>query len=186
MLEVELKYALTNAPTFGDKFASLGARKQATLVEEDQYFNAPDRDFGSTDEALRLRKVGSANILTYKGPKKELSSKTRTEIEVMLAEGDDNAKRCAELLSHAGFRPTRVVRKTRTKYEWDHQGFPVTASIDDVDGLGQFIELEILVSEPDMGRARDVLLKLADSFGLAHQERRSYLEMLLSKNHGER
>src|SRR5439155_141896 len=66
-----------------------GAQPVAAHVETDHYYNAPDRDFGRTDEALRLRRIADENCLTYKGPRHPGPTKTRTEIELPLKTGDD-------------------------------------------------------------------------------------------------
>ena len=76
-------------------------------------FNAPDRDFAQTDEALRIRRVGSFNFLTYKGPKQDRQTKTRTEIEVALAPGPEAAEAMSQLVTRLGYRPVAVVAKTR-------------------------------------------------------------------------
>src|SRR5207253_9991521 len=62
------------------------------LDEADHYFNAPDRDFGKTDEAFRLRRVGEQNRITYKGAKQGGPAKTRTEIEIGLEPGKHAAE----------------------------------------------------------------------------------------------
>ena len=54
-------------------------------VEADHYHNAPDRDFAHTGEAFRLRRVGPASCLTYKGPRQDSAVKVRPEIEVPLS-----------------------------------------------------------------------------------------------------
>ena len=57
MLEVELKAALLpeQADVLPNVLAALHFAEQAAVQETDIYFNAPDRDFRKTDEALRLR-----------------------------------------------------------------------------------------------------------------------------------
>jgi adenylate cyclase, class 2 len=80
MLEVEMKFADVDFSRLEKQLREAGARAKAELDESDQYFNAPDRDFARTDEALRLRRIGSLNLVTYKGPKRDAQTKTRTEI----------------------------------------------------------------------------------------------------------
>ena len=93
MLEVEMKYAEADFRAVRAGLALWKARPQRSRRETDRYFNAPDRDFARTDEALRLRQAGRLNILTYKGPKLDALSKTRSEIEAPLAEGSRAAER---------------------------------------------------------------------------------------------
>ncbi len=144
MLEVEMKFPDADFALIEQRLAEQNARPLKTLREEDHYFNAPDRDFARTDEALRLRRVGSSNFVTYKGPKRDLQTKTRTEIEVALAPGDQAADDFIQLLTHLGYQPVYVVRKSRRVYNLECAGFPLEICLDDVEGLGRFVELEIL------------------------------------------
>ena len=180
MLEVEMKFPVVDFSTFRDRLASAGVQDPAAHHEEDHYFNAPDRDFARTDEALRLRRIGAANRVTYKGPKQDAQTKTRTEIEVPIADGDQAANDFIDLLTHLGYRPVAVVRKKRHTYRLEVDGFPLEVCLDEVEELGRFAELEILAPPERLEAARAVLLKTAARFGLAASERRSYLELLLA------
>ena len=51
MVEVEIKYHAPADEHFEQKLQALGASFVTQRQECDQYFNAPDRDFGKTDEA---------------------------------------------------------------------------------------------------------------------------------------
>src|SRR5712692_513012 len=123
MLEVEMKFPVAGFAVLERRLAEWGARGDAPRQDADHYFNAPDRDFARTDEALRLRRIGPANFVTYKGPKRDAQTKTRTEVEVPLAEGDRAAHDFASILTHLRYRPTAVVRKRRTIYHLQRQGF---------------------------------------------------------------
>ncbi len=181
MLEVELKFPTADLGALERRLQEMDARCKATLREEDHYHNAPDRDFAKTDEAFRLRRIGSANFVTYKGPKRDTQTKTRSEIEVPLAEGDEAAAGFLQVLKHLGYRPTAVVRKHRRIYELKREPYTCEVCLDEVDDVGSFVELEIIAPEAELAQARDVLLKLAAELGLSGSERRSYLEMLLTK-----
>src|SRR5712692_1927574 len=113
MVEVEQKFRGVDFTALEQRLRALGAVEGERRSEADHYFNAPDRDFARTDEALRIRRVGTANLVTYKGPKRDLHTKTRTEIEVPLSDGYETADEFARLLVHLGYRPVAVVRKDR-------------------------------------------------------------------------
>ena len=179
MLEVEMKFPVTEFGPLKDRLATWGVRGPLSRQEEDHYFNAPDRDFARTDEALRLRRIGAANLITYKGPKQDLQTKTRTEIEVLLAEGDQAAEDFIRLVTHLGYRPVAVVRKRRQVYRHEIRGFPLEVCLDEIEGLGRFAELEIKADADGLEPAREVLLQTAAVLGLTTSERRSYLELLL-------
>jgi len=179
MLEIEQKFARADFAAIQRRLADWGATAAAEHVEADHYFNAPDRDFARTDEAFRLRRVGAANFLTYKGPKQAAAVKIRTELEVPLPDGDAAAAQFTQLLLHLGYRPVAVVTKRRQMYPLARGGFQLTICLDEVESLGHFAEVEILAPEERTDAARQVLQEVAAELGLSDVERRSYLGMIL-------
>src|SRR4051794_32048487 len=103
MLEIEQKYARADFPALERRRAELGVRPGEEVVEADQYFNGPDRDFARTGEAFRLRRVGKDNFLTYKGPRTAHAVKTRTELEIPLPPGDEAAAQHGQFLRYLGY-----------------------------------------------------------------------------------
>jgi adenylate cyclase class 2 len=181
MLEVEMKFPVADFRAVEQWLSVHDATEDPPREDADQYFNAPDRDFARTDEALRLRRIGAANLVTYKGPKRDPQTKTRTEIEVPLGSGDAVAEAFTRLLVSLGFRPVALVRKKRRVFHFQRDGFAVEACLDEVVGLGPFVEVEIIAPEDRLESARAVLLDLSAELGLTTSERRSYLELLLAK-----
>jgi adenylate cyclase class 2 len=181
MLEVEVKYRLPDPAAMEARLRAWGARLVADHAEADHYLNAPDRDFARTDEAFRLRRIAEANLLTYKGPRKDSSSKTRPEVEVTCPPGAAVAEAFLKLFAHLGYHPTAVVRKRRRIYEWARDGFTIHACLDEVDGVGRFVELEIVADDTRYEAARAVVLQIAVELNLGPTETRSYLEQLLGR-----
>lgn len=181
MREVEVKFRAEDFETLERQLAGWGAAAEEVHIELDRYYNAPDRDFAQTDEALRLRSIGEANVLTYKGPRCDPQSKTRVEIEVPLAPGGEPASACGQLLERLGYRFVASVRKERRSYRLSWAGWPVRICLDEVAGLGRFVELETLAADAQWLPAREALQQLAAALGLGASERRSYLELLLSR-----
>jgi adenylate cyclase class 2 len=181
MLEVEVKYRLPDPAAVEARLRSWGAVVVADHAEADHYLNAPDRDFARTDEALRLRRIGENTFLTYKGPRHDTASKTRTEVEVPCPPGEPTAEAFLKLFRSLGYRPTAVVTKRRRIYEWARDGFTVHACLDDVDGVGRFVELEIVVDDAHYPAARETVLRVAAELDLGPTETRSYLEQLLGR-----
>src|SRR5688572_25250616 len=127
MLEVELKFRADSLDRITADLVALGALAREPVSQIDQYFAHPCRDFGQTDEALRIRRIGERNFVTYKGPKEKgdillfqhaappepqsmpekvecpLFPKTRREIELPLARGEAAAEQFGELLVALGF-----------------------------------------------------------------------------------
>jgi adenylate cyclase class 2 len=180
MLEVEIRYRYTDRDRLISQLVSWGATLTQDRTDIDHYFNAPDRDFSASDEAFRLRRMGETNCLTYKGPKRDKETKTRTEIEVPLGNGDEVARDMERLLISLGYRPVVVVRKQRQVYRFSRNGFDLEACFDEVERVGAFIELEIMAQEDQYESAKGVLLQTAADLGLTEKETRSYLGMTLA------
>ncbi|MFB6217936.1 MAG: class IV adenylate cyclase, partial [Halobacteriaceae archaeon] len=114
--------------------------------------------------------------LTYKGPLVEAASKTREERETAVGSADD----AGAVLEAVGFEPAATVRKERERFALE--GYTVT--LDAVEGLGEFLEVETRADEVETARdgARTLLAGLG--FDPDDQIRRSYLGLLLD-NQGE-
>ncbi len=153
------------------KLKALGARDFGSLQQRDVYYAHPDRDFGATDEALRLRVSNDLTLVTYKGPKVDSESKTREEIEVTLG----NAEAFAKILERLGFRPVMAVSKRRRIY--GIRG--VSVCLDRVEGLGDYVEFEFEGEDLEEGKER--IRSLMSDLGVKGNERRSYLELIMQK-----
>ena len=181
MYEVELKFRLENAESVVARLASLGAVRSSPQEQTDQYFNHPSRDFGQTDEALRIRSQGDRQVLTYKSALVDSQTKTRREIEIPL-EGDAAADQFADILRALGFRSVRAVRKRRQPFQITWQARQFEIAVDDVADLGRFVEIETQADEAGRAAAIQAILAFASQFELGSPERRSYLCLLLSEN----
>jgi adenylate cyclase class 2 len=181
--EVENKFPIADPAGLVAALTELGAQFGPPVPQADRYFNHPARDFASTDEALRIRSVGEQTWLTYKGPKIDGATKTRREIELPIGRGTDVASQLGETLEALGFRPVATVRKQRRSASLPWQGRSIACTLDEVEQVGTFAELEAVASEGELESARAAILSLAARLGLPGPERRSYLEMLLAGEH---
>ena len=177
--EVEQKFPVADLPTVAARLCGLGASARATIVQVDRYFSHPARDFAQTDEALRIRQIGEQNFITYKGPKLDRVTKTRQELELPLAEGATSAAQWTMLLQALGFKPVGEVRKVRQVLDLTWLDSPIEIALDQVDGVGNFVELEVIADESGLDEAKSRIHTLATALGLSDAERRSYLELLL-------
>jgi len=184
MLEVEVKYVVDDFGALEAALTRWGAELSAPRRDADHYFNAPDRDFARTDEAFRVRSIGSNNYVTYKGPKRDRETKTRLEIEVPIGDGESVAADFRRLVTYLGYKPSGVVRKSRRVAHCERDGFPLQICLDEVDHLGRFAELEVVAREEEYEPAKALVLDVARELGLMRVERRSYLEMVLAQQSG--
>lgn len=181
MLEIEQKYSGVDFTLLEQQLHAWGATRCEVHEEEDQYLAAPDRDFRTTDEAFRIRRVGDSACLTYKGPKRQTEAKTRVELELPLPPGVEMYGQYLQLFIHLGYKPVAVVKKRRRQYALTRDGFQMAVCLDEVEELGHFAEVEIVAPEADLTRAQQVLLETAAALGLKTVERGSYLGLLLRK-----
>lgn len=177
--EVEQKFPISDLAAVEVRLRDLGARFGEPVRQVDRYFAHPARNFAATDEALRIRRVGNENFITYKGPKLDAATKTRREIELPLPGGEEHLAQFTELLTALGFSVVAEVRKQRRSAKMFWRERAVEAVLDEVEELGTFVELEILADASQLDAARGTLASLATQLGLAKSERRSYLELLL-------
>lgn len=182
MLEAEVKAILAGRTLEELEAAALalGYRPRSVLRETDLYFNGDAHDFAAAGEALRLRTCetegkGTEVLLTFKGPKQDLRSNSRTEYETAVGDGET----AQALLEALGFHPACRVEKVRRELSLGE----ITLCLDQVTGLGDFLELELLCREEDREAAVDRLLAALDELGIPRSAltRRSYLTMLLKR-----
>jgi adenylate cyclase class 2 len=179
--EVEQKHRVVNMIALRSRLTERGVVIGPPVRQSDCYFAHPSRDFGNTDEALRIRTAGGESFVTYKGPKVDKTTKTRREIELPLDPHDTDGARFGELLDALGFRPVATVTKERRMFEVKRGPFAVEGALDDVEGVGQFIELELTADDAGLDAACRQIDELARELELGPSERRSYLELLLER-----
>jgi adenylate cyclase class 2 len=186
IFEVEVKVAVDDKRVMQKKLIESGAEVLNSEVQIDIYFEHPCRTFVETDEAVRIRTKSpledegpstsqDLKELTYKGPKIDKTTKTRIEYSV----GIDDADQLTAILESLGFTPLTKITKRRTFFEL--RG--ITITIDDVEGVGLFLELEsIAYQKKEMESAKRVIFELLDELGIDAKEtiRDSYLEMYLA------
>ena len=174
MLEIELK---TRVPSLEDVRKALNnhqAESRGRVHEHDIYYNAPHRDFGVTDEAVRVRYTDDHAVVTYKGPKmKNYNLKAREELNFAVESGTA----FETMLSRLGFTKTAEVNKWREHFVMGD----ASISLDTVEELGTFAEIEIIASPGDEDPTARIE-RIAQEIGVKGEPiLASYLELLLAK-----
>jgi adenylate cyclase class 2 len=178
--EVEVKYRSADHGRLRPLLLERGAREDPAAEQEDVYLRHPTRDFAQTNEAFRLRRDGGQTCITYKGPRFPGPTKTREEIEIVLAGGEEAFHDVARLFANLGFHPVAAIRKRRTMFHLTCPPHEIEVALDRVNGLGEFAEIETLVRhEAELPAAQAAVLALATQLGLDQVEPRSYLRMAL-------
>ena len=161
--EIEIKLRFDSADAARAQLERLGARLRVSRVFEDNilYDRAHD-PLTPAGRALRLRRAGPLNLLTYKGPVAgEQRYKVRIENETEVA----NAAATERILAALGFEPVYRYQKFRSVFELE--GLEICL---DETPLGCFVELE---GQPD------AIDRAATRLGFAPEDyvRESYREL---------
>ncbi|WP_168164526.1 class IV adenylate cyclase [Pirellula sp. SH-Sr6A] len=183
-LEAECKFRVENAAHLEAKLLGVHAKFVGREHHCDTYLRHPARDFRTTDEALRIREIDGRPHVTYKGPRQPGPIKIRPEIELPLV--PDTSTEWFQIWECLGFQIAAKVEKHRDIYQVEQEGRLLTVTIDRVDNLGVFAEIERVVgSSEEAEMAQRDILALAELLGLHGVERRSYLGLLLEKSTDE-
>lgn len=182
MIEVEIKIKIKDANLVEENLQKLGFSKGDFVKEADLYFDNQDHQIKNSDSALRIRSSENITLnqntyfLTYKGPKLDQVSNTRKELEIQIEEGQKGK----EILMSLGYSLIYPVIKTRQHYQLGK----ITACLDQVENLGIFLEMEVIVpSECEKENALEQLFSFLQKLGFRPEDvvKTSYLTMLLSK-----
>ncbi|MFA4850443.1 MAG: class IV adenylate cyclase [Methanoregula sp.] len=174
MLEVELKVKVPSLEPIRKKLVEKGAECKGRIHEHDIYYNAPHRDFGVTDEAVRVRYTNNHAVVTYKGAKiKKFGLKAREELNTAVESGEV----FETMLNRLGFTKTTEVNKWRENFRYANAAI----SLDEVNELGTFVEIEI-IADDENSHAEALIEIIAKEIGVSGEPiLASYLELLLSK-----
>ncbi len=146
MREIEVKYHVQDAEALLVALKQRGIELNALVSQDDQAYAPEDWSYGDSKLSVpfvRLRTVDGQHTFTLKRPAENALS--CDEYETAVADRDQ--------MHHAilamGFRSTvRIVKSRRTADLTD-----LTLCVDEVAGLGTFLELERMVSDDVPGEA---------------------------------
>ena len=181
-VEVEIKIKINDIEQLKEKLEEIEFQEEKIVLESDVYYTAAHHDFKKLDEALRVRTIENqrtkekTSVITYKGAKMDNKSMTRNELETEVKD----AGICKNILESVGFCPVPPVEKVRQYFHKDE----VTACVDEVRNLGDYLELEIIVDnenqrETALGKLEVLLKELG--YSMKDTTRISYLSMLMGK-----
>lgn len=182
-IEVEIKLKIRDKEKLTEDLKLAGFRPGDLVKEADIYYTSNHHDFAKLDEALRVRSIQNlttgkkTSVITFKGAKIDSCSMTRKELETEV--GDPEI--AMEILESIGFSPVPAVEKERLHFI--NQG--ITACVDNVKNLGDYLELEKIVeTEAEKTEALQELEEVLQRLGYSMEDttRTSYLSMLMKKS----
>ncbi len=163
--EIEVKAKLINPEEVVDKLKELGCILSVPIVQHDTIF--VDSNFGVFDEfhtdvnILRIRETGERFLLTLKQPKSNELDVIEHETEVQ------DAGEMEEILHYMGFHEVVQVHKTRSKSQYNDWEI----CIDEVEGLGTFIEVERIADDSNAEAIQNELFEFLKSLGIRPEDR---------------
>lgn len=181
MIEVEIKIQ-TEQTTAEQRLLVNGFEKNECAKETDTYYDNAAGDIRGNDTSLRIRTVDypdsslSRSYITFKGNRCDDVSMTRPEYESLIERPDE----IKMILKSLGYEPVEpAVIKERSLYVKGS----ISACLDKVEGLGEFLELEIISENESKD---DALVRLWETLELLGYDRDdtitvSYLSMLQNK-----
>ena len=161
---LELKAHWENSETAIEKAKSIGASFSKVMKQTDTYYKI-------SSCKLKLREItGEKSELIYY----DRQGEEKWQSDYLIAEVKDsrNHKKILEML----FDVLVVVKKKRTLYLLEN----ARIHIDEVDGLGSFIEFEVIIGESE-DQALKLLNRLKDYFAVPEDAliKTSYSDLLL-------
>jgi predicted adenylyl cyclase CyaB len=172
MVEIEAKMKLDDPAAIARRLREAGASPAGEVLEQNTFYDRPDRSLLARDEGVRLRvsqdlRTGrSVALLTHKGPNRAGKLKAREETELTVSSAEDAGR----LLEKLGFVRWLSFQKRRASWKLDN----CKIEMDHLPHIGDFIEIE--------GPDEQVIMRVREKLGLAELPliKASYAAMLAS------
>lgn len=138
-IEIEAKFPLLNKNETVDILSQCGRIIERNNYQKDIYYTPAHENFlkkNPISEWLRIRDTKDEKTINYKnwGNHNGNNKITCKEIEI----GIDDYDGMIEMLNALDFKQIIIVEKTRNSFEYNN----IIVSIDSIENLGDFIELE--------------------------------------------
>ena len=166
MREIEIKAKLKNKAQVIKKLKALGCIFESPVMQEDSVYTknvGSLKAHRSNTVFLRIRvKNNSKMLFTYKV--RGVNDLDSIEHELAIDSKDEMEK----ILFHMGYKKAMEIDKTRTITHYDN----CEICIDDVKGLGSFIEMEKLTNtKGDATKIQNGLFTFFESLGIKKEDR---------------
>ncbi len=177
MREIELKAKVIDPEAVAARLAEFMSL-DGEFEKQDEYWaiELPTLTSGTRLFRLRLRKDSGRNLVTFKEKTYRADMEVNEEIEF----GVDDEKSFRAILERMGAKLLYEKRKKGSR--WRGEG-GLQAELVHVDGLGDFLEVELLFEEctaPCVEETRNKLLRVVELCGLSGEdlESRPYSQLL--------
>jgi len=167
-VETEKKYYCLEPEKLITIAENLNFKQIKKITETDEYFTDIDSEFIKNRTCLRLRKYNNETLeITYKGKSNSLLGQY-CKLENNIAVSIDEYPNFIKLLSSLGYYSYVEVIKERSIYELKKGKYQYSIMIDKLDGIGGFVEFEIISETKDANRKqlKEELDKFVSNFNV--------------------
>lgn len=180
-MEIEIKARLQDKDVVMKKLTALGCAFSAATTQDDMVWV---ETMGSMDTFLankvflRIRVQDSSKVILTAKKSKALSgdeSLIKREHEVVV----DSADEARGILEMLGL--TEAVRVVKKRQKTHHAGYEIC--VDDIEGLGSFIELERIADEHEAARIQKEMTDFLTTLGVSAEDKvsKGYDILMLEK-----
>lgn len=161
MREIELKFKIKNMNSFMEKLKELDCKIGDIVLQNDTIYVVDLNHVESVENSiwLRVRKENEKVELNLKKQSSKIQESKEIEFEV------SSYEKANQLLETLGYQKWVVVNKKRRYSKYLNYNL----CIDEVERLGSFVEIELLVDEEDKRDYIPALLEVAKLFDLIEE-----------------
>ena len=166
--EIEVKARIGDADAVAQKLIGLGCKFAEPVEQLDTIF--VDDNYGVFDESqlgknvLRIRESGGKFLFTIKQP--QSNEMDAIEHETIIADPVEFRK-ALELM---GYHEAVQVKKVRQKTSYNNW----EVNLDEIEGLGSFIEVESITDESDAEKVQNELFSFLQTLGVKPEDRTNH------------
>lgn len=174
MREIELKFRVKNEEELIDKLKSLKCKIENVFEQSDTIYVCDLNNIESVENSiwLRVRKENNHVELNLKKQSSKIQESQEIEFKV------ESYEKAIEFLEALGYKKWVVVNKKRRYIKYLNYNL----CLDEVERLGTFIEIEILVEENDKKDYVEQLISVAEELGLDKKDIiNSHYDTMISK-----
>ena len=148
-LEIEQKFYFKDIKSLYDLLSknNLTKTESENISDSDEYFTDIDSEYIKNRTCLRIRKTNNTNMeITFKGKSINFSNfyaKSENNINIDI----NDYSNLVDMLGSLGFYSYTTVTKSREVYNKIEDNIEYNVMIDKVEGIGSFIEFELLSDE---------------------------------------
>jgi adenylate cyclase class 2 len=160
--EIEVKAKVKDFKSIKAQLEKLGSVWSAPIVQNDEIFMIKGLGFDNIqlgDAALRIRKAKGKVYFTLKKTQTNHLDKIEKEVEI------SDAETMREALIHMDYHSVAKVDKTRVKTNYND----MEICLDEVEGLGSFIEAEKITGD-DAAKTQAELFAFLETLGVKKED----------------